>query len=75
LLEPRFTSSFVDSQLLLQGFQGVKLLFFAEMVQEFEGQGLTIEVTFKIEEMHLDAPLLTIMKGGTSAHIEHTVMS
>lgn len=61
----------ICGQLLLQGFDGGKLLFFAKVMQQFDGNGLTIEIAVKIEEMHFDATLLTVVKGGTGTDIEH----
>lgn len=56
---------------MLKCFEGVKLLFFAEMVQEFEGEGLSVEVAVEVEEMHFDAALASVVKSGTSADVEH----
>lgn len=61
----------ICGQLLLQGFDGGKLLFFAKVMQQFDGDGLTIEIAVKIEQMHFDATLLTVVKGGTGTDIEH----
>ena len=70
LLDPFLALGFVSCQLLLQGLQRVKLLFFAKVMQQLEGQSLTVEVAIEIEDMHFDASLPTVMKGGASTHIE-----
>lgn len=69
--EERSALGFVGRELLLQRFEGVKFLFFAEMVQEFEGEGLSVEVAVEVEEMHFDAALASVVKGGASADVEH----
>ena len=65
-------SLFVLQELGFQFVKGTELDFFAKMVEEVDLEGLTIKVAFEIEEVDFDAALLAVVKGGTSANIEHT---
>ena len=62
---------FVGRELLLKRFERAKLLFLAEVVQEFDSHGLSIEVAVEVEEMHFDTTLASVVKRGTSADVEH----